>query len=116
MNNLNRKALIALGAAVIGFLLSFVYVFSANANQLQPDAKRVKQIQVALVVHGYSAGTNWHDTQEICRRIANDHKWQTHFAPDARVLILLGLGNDHSDLEVLTSGSNHLDRAERGEQ
>jgi hypothetical protein len=29
MRDINRKALIALGASVIGYLLSFAYVFSA---------------------------------------------------------------------------------------
>jgi hypothetical protein len=85
-----------------------------SSQQLQPSSERVKQIQSALTAHGYQAGKSWHETQEICRQIANDHKWQTTHAPDARVLILIGLGNAHSDTDVLT-GSDHLDRAQRGE-
>lgn len=81
----------------------------AYAKQTQPDVKRVKQIQAALVEHGYEAGKTWAGTQEILRGIARDHGWQTHHAPDARVLILLDLGNLHSDPAVALEGSNYLD-------
>jgi hypothetical protein len=60
-------------------------------GQAQPDAKRIAEIQQALTDHGYSAGKNWKETRAICRKIADDHGWQNMFAPDARVLYLLGL-------------------------
>lgn len=82
------------------------------ARQTQPDIKRVREIQAALVDHGYAPGKTWHETQEILRGIALDHHWQIHRAPDARVLILLGLGNKYSDPEVATEGHNHLDGGE----
>jgi hypothetical protein len=74
-----------------------------------PDAKRQAQIQAALVSHGYKAGKSWPETQEILRSIAKDHHWQTTHAPDARVLILLGLGNKYSDEQILNWSKNHLD-------
>jgi hypothetical protein len=80
-----------------------------HANQLQPDGKRVKQIQSALTSHGYQSGKTWTETQDILRQIARDHHWQVLHAPDARVLILLGLGNKDSDPDVLTAPPNHLD-------
>jgi len=106
-------------SAVLILILAACLTFAAklvHPQSMTPEPKRVKQIQTALVSHGYPAGATWHETQEVCRKIADEHKWQTHFAPDARVLILLGLGNEHSDLEVLEYGSNHLDRAQRGDR
>lgn len=87
--------------AAIGVLL--LCSTPAFSQPRTPDAKRVKEIQAALVAHGFEAGKTWHDTQEICRGIAAEHHWQTHFAPDARVLILIGLGNKYSDLEFIMS-------------
>jgi hypothetical protein len=84
-----------------------------TAKQMQPDSKRVKQIQAALVEHGYTPGKTWGDTQEILRCIAGDHGWQIIHAPDARVLILLGLGNKDSDPAVALAGRNHLDGPEK---
>ena len=83
----------------------------ASGGQTHPDAKRVKQIQAALVEHGYEAGKTWPQTQEILRGIARAHGWQTHRAPDARVLILLDLGNKYSDPEIILEERNHLDPA-----
>src|ERR1700674_1535241 len=80
-----------------------------DARQTQPDPKRVRQIQAALIEHGYSSGKTWPQTHEILRDIARDHHWQTRNAPDARVLILLGLGNVHSDPQVTEEGHGHLD-------
>jgi hypothetical protein len=79
------------------------------APQKQPDAKRVLEIRAALITHGYEPGKSWTEVQELLRGIAREHGWQTHHAPDARVLILLGLGNEHSDPYVATHGTNHLD-------
>ena len=99
--------------AVFGFLCYLLAGGFAFARQTQPDAKRVKEIQAALVEHSYEPGKNWHETQEILRGIARDHQWQTHRAPDARVLILLGLGNPHSNSDVTLEGRNHLDGPEK---
>lgn len=82
------------------FILLFYAAVAALANQTQPDARRVKQIQLALVKHGYPAGKSWPETQDILRGIAKQHHWQSHHAPDARVLILLDLGNKYSDPDV----------------
>ena len=94
--------------------LSLTLACGAYPNQVQPSPKRVHEIQEALRAHGFKPGETWHDTQEACRYIQRDHHWQTHFAPDARVLILIGLGNKYSDIEVLANGSNHLDEAQNG--
>lgn len=102
---------LALGL-IIWWILSPVACFG---TQMQPDAKRVKQIQTALVDHEYPAGKTWKDTQEILRGIARDHHWQTHRAPDARVLILLGLGNTYSNPAVALEGHAHLDGGPDGE-
>lgn len=93
----------------ITFCILAVLCATLQARQTQPDAKRVKQIQAALEEHGYEAGKNWHETQEILRGIAKYNHWQIHRAPDARVLILLGLGNKYSDPTVALEGLNYLD-------
>lgn len=96
--------------------LLFTFALVAPAGQTQPDAKRLHEIHLALNAHGYMHGNNWHETQEILRKIADDHGWQVNHAPDARVLILLGLGNKHSNVETTELPGNHLDRAQRGEK
>jgi hypothetical protein len=95
------------------FILLFYAAVAALAKQTQPDGKRVKEIQSALVKHGYPAGKSWPETQNILRGIAREHHWQTQHAPDARVLILLDLGNKYSDPEVTVAPRNHLDGASR---
>ncbi len=80
-----------------------------QAKQTQPDPKRVRQIQIRLVEHGYPATTTWKQVQEVCRQVARGHGWQIRKAPDARVLILLGLGNEYSDPDILVWPNNHLD-------
>ena len=102
--------LIFLLGLVTGLLIWLILApYSCHAKQTQPDAKRVREIQAALIDHGYVPGKTWLETQEILRTIALDHHWQARRAPDARVLILLGLGNKYSDPEVTTEGHNHLD-------
>lgn len=105
--------LVRVWSVLLVLLILLICVGLAYADQTQPDPKRVKQIQAALVEHGYEPGKNWHETQEILRTIARNHQWQTHRAPDARVLILLGLGNPHSNPDVTLEGHNHLDGVER---
>ena len=57
---------------------------------------RALQIQAALVQFGYlvdKPSGSW-DAASIAaiRKLQSDHRWQTKFMPDARALILLGLG------------------------
>ena len=99
-----------------GWLLVLALVFAINLSakgkpgQRVPDAKRQHEIRAALVEHGYKSGRTWPETQEILRDIAREHHWQHVHAPDARVLILLGLGNEHSDPQVLEPQINRLDQ------
>jgi len=92
-------------------LLVLLLAFStcAKSKQLVPDAKRQREIRAALVEHGYKSGKTWSETQEILRDIAREHHWQHVHAPDARVLILLGLGNEHSNPWILEAPDNRLD-------
>lgn len=85
--------------------------YVSQAKQTQPDSKRIHQIQVALNEHGYvlPAHATWGQIRLVLKNIALGHDWQTHRIPDARVLILLGLGNQYSDFEVTDEGRNHLD-------
>lgn len=82
---------------------------SAESLQAQPAPERVAEIQAALKAHGYEPGETWEETQEVCRKIADEHAWQTDHAPDARVLILLGLGGPHSDPAVTQMRGDRLD-------
>lgn len=84
-------------------------------GQTQPSTTRVAEIQKALKEHGFTPGTTWEETQEITRQIADQHLWQTDHAPDARVLIMLGLGGKNADPCVLEMQDNHLDIAARKE-
>lgn len=94
--------------------LCFCFFFlaaSVGAQQRVPDAKRVKEIAVALNEKGYTPTVlrTWPEVQNACREIARQKGWQTSHAPDARVLIKLGLGNKFSNPEVAEAGPNHLD-------
>jgi hypothetical protein len=98
---------------LIIMLLALVLLTPATAKagpgQRAPDLKRQKIIRAALQAHGYPPGASWHQTQDIMRQIASERHWQTHYAPDARVLILLGLGNPNSDPQVILEPHNQLD-------
>ena len=97
--------------------LYFVLALSCRAGpQKQPDTKRVAQIHDALLAHGYATGPSWSEVQAACRKIADDNGWQVNRAPDARVLILLGLGNQYSNLWVATQPGTHLDKSQRHER
>lgn len=87
---------------------------TANA-QMRPSADRILEIQSALKAHGYDPGTTWEETQQVCRRIADEHMWQADHAPDARVLILLGLAGPHSDPAVAQMLGGRLDHDQRTE-
>jgi hypothetical protein len=91
-------------------LAMLINVAVLHARQTQPDAKRIREIQAALVSHDYAPGKNWVETQEILRMIARAHHWQTHRAPDARVLgCVLELGSKNFDSEICADGRNQLD-------
>jgi hypothetical protein len=93
---------------IIGFTILFWSTLGIP-QQREPDPKRKQQIRTALSAHGYNPGRNWSDTISVLKQIAHDHNWQSKHAPDARVLILIGLGNPMSDPDVLSLPKNHLD-------
>src|ERR1700675_674633 len=106
---------------LIIFILTalFLAVFSAHAapkrklkGQTQPDPQRIAEIQAALTAHGFAPGKTWAETKEVCRKIADEHEWQNMYAPDVRVLILIGL-MPNLDPEVATLPGNQIDRDER---
>jgi len=86
---------------------------SSESVQAQPAPERIAEIQAALKAHGYEPGDTWEETREVCRKIADEHMWQTDHAPDARVLILLGLGGPHSDPAVTQMQGDRLDNDQR---
>ena len=88
---------------------------NAESVQAQPAPERIAEIQAALKAHGYEPGATWEETQEVCRKIADEHMWQTDHAPDVRVLILLGLGGPHSDPAVAQMQGDRLDNDQRTE-
>ena len=86
---------------------------TSESSQAQPAPERIAEIQAALKAHGYEPGDTWEETREVCRKIADEHMWQTDHAPDARVLILLGLGGPHSDPAVTQMQGDRLDNDQR---
>ncbi len=86
---------------------------NSESVQAQPAPERIAEIQAALKAHGYEPGDTWEETREVCRKIADEHMWQTDHAPDARVLILLGLGGPHSDPAVTQMQGDRLDNDQR---
>jgi hypothetical protein len=98
----------------------FIAVLSAHGapkhktkkGQMQPDPQRIAEIQAALTVHGFAPGTTWAETKEVCRKIADDHGWQNMYAPDTRVLILIGL-LPNLDQDVAKLPGNQIDKDER---
>ena len=81
-------------------------------GQTQPDPQRIAEIQAALAAHGYAPGTTWAETKEVCRKIADEHEWQNMYAPDTRVLILIGL-LPNLDQDVAKLPGNQLDKDQR---
>lgn len=86
-------------------------------GQQQPDTPRVRQIQQALLGKGYISfqpNGAWDEaTLAPLRKIADDRGWQTTNVPDARVLILLGLGGPNADMSVTLLRGNSLDEWQR---
>lgn len=87
----------------------------ARNAQMQPSPERIAEIQSALKAHGYEPGSTWEETQEVCRKIADEHQWQTDHAPDARVLILLGLAGPYANPAVAQMQGGRLDNDQRAE-
>jgi hypothetical protein len=90
-------------------LICLVIPLSLYAKQTVPDLKRQNEIRQALIAHGYEPGKTWGSTIQLLKQIARDHHWQSHRAPDARVLILLGLGNRYSDPSILDEPPSKLE-------
>jgi hypothetical protein len=71
-------------------------------GQQQIDANRAREIQAALIREHYLDGqpTGMWDprSKAAMEKFQSDNGWQTKKIPDARALIKLGLGPDHSDL------------------
>ena len=65
-------------------------------------SERTLQIQEALVNAGYlktePSGKMDAATKQALAKLQGDNGWQTKVVPDARALIKLGLGPDHSNL------------------
>jgi len=109
---LTVKDILFLRSLKVAALCLLLFVMPVCAGQREPDAKRVREIAVALQEHHYITGYpdrawSWPRLQEVCKNIAKEHGWQTHHAPDARVLILLELGNPHSDPDVVKEKLSH---------
>lgn len=83
--------------------------FGSEAGQKLPDLKRQREIQSALTEKGYGTYKTWPETVVALKQIARQHHWQSSHAPDARVLILLGLGGPHSDPQVLDTPPSKLE-------
>ena len=73
---------------------------SLMAGAEVPNA-RARQIQIALVHHGIPVpvtGRMDAKTTAALKRLAKENQWQTKRVPDARVLVMIGLGAKHNDL------------------
>ena len=71
-------------------------------GQQQIDPTRAREIQAALIqkhyLDGAPTGTWDARSKAAMEKYQSDNGWQTKKIPDARALIKLGLGPDHSDL------------------
>ena len=71
-------------------------------GQQQIDPNRAREIQAALIrahyLDGEPTGTWDASSKAAMEKFQADNGWQTKKIPDARALIKLGLGPDHSDL------------------
>jgi hypothetical protein len=110
-NYLWQKIVVIVGLLLIAAIVTFAAP-KEKKGQKQPSAERITEIQTALSAHGFEPGRNWPETKEVCRKIAFDHGWQNMWAPDARVLILLGL-TPKADQSVAIQPGNALDQDAR---
>ncbi len=66
------------------------------------DARRVRQIQTALIREKYLKGRAngvWDErSKEAMARFQSDNRWQHKVVPDSRALIKLGLGPAYTGL------------------
>ncbi len=71
-------------------------------GQRAMDAKRVRQLQAALIrahyLHGRPNGVWDERSRSAMARFQADNRWQSKIVPDARALIRLGLGPDDTNL------------------
>lgn len=71
-------------------------------RQQAMEAKRVREIQAALIREDYLKGRAngvWDQrSQDAMTRFQSDNRWQSKVVPDSRALIKLGLGPDHAGL------------------
>ena len=69
--------------------------------------QRATEIQTALVKAGYLTGTpsgTWDAQTELAlQKLQADQGWQTKITPDARALIMLGLGPQNDTTETASS-------------
>jgi hypothetical protein len=100
---------LAFAKLTILFYIAATDSWCAVARQTVPDFKRQIQIKASMIAHGYKIGRTWPETVVILKQIARDHHWQSRHAPDARVLILLGLGNKYSNPDVLYEPPSRLE-------
>jgi len=103
----------------LAILLLLAIPAYAKPGQTQPTPGRIREIQAALLAKGlttHPVDGKLKTMQEDCRRIAEIHHWQVNRAPDARVLILIGLGNEHSNPYTAQQLGGYLDRLQRHEE
>lgn len=80
---------------------------------------RALEIQKALVSHGYDVQVTgvWdYQTKVALFKIADGMEWQINHVPDARVLILLGLGNPMSNPAIAQQKGGQIDQEERADK
>jgi len=75
------------------------------ASGIAPE--RATQIQTALIKAGYMTGAptgTWDAQSELAmQKLQGDNGWQTKLTPDARALIMLGLGPNTDATETASS-------------
>jgi endonuclease III len=89
---------------------------SFQIKQTQPDKHRILEIQDALVSNNFMYGTpsgKWDQkTKDALAAIAQKHGWQTRHVPDARVLILMGLGPATAGISAPVYPANYANKLE----
>jgi peptidoglycan hydrolase-like protein with peptidoglycan-binding domain len=75
---------------------------NSRKRQQVIEARRVRQIQTALIRENYLRGRAdgvWDErSKRAMARFQSDNHWQSRLVPDSRALIKLGLGPDYSGL------------------
>lgn len=78
---------------MLPYLAAALLVVSAHCQQSGIAPARQAEIKRALHQHGYNG-----DMTTALKQVAQDHGWQHKVAPDARVIIWLGLGPKYNHL------------------